>query len=185
MSLVYILKMKYFEYRDDRQSNNDKNNIIQDEMKIMKKIHQCVVNNQNYAEDIYRSIEEEDDYENCYVYVDVKKILNNLGIRDIKLLYLYLANIDFVAKKEYELADIFEIVDENKVAVDKKDIKNSNIRRYDVRINVFVFNMLHRQMKGNWFDFITKSPLKVFGLAVIIPMLGDIAKDFIIFYLGG
>ena len=146
----YDLKMKLRDFLDNKSKQNDKNYIINNEIYIIKKLNECIMYTPSYHNDLYSSIEKklqngntnDNLVELCCIYASTKDILDNLNIKDIKLLYMYLENLDYIAKNKYNISDIFSIVDENDEEVQLKNTSNGNIRKYRVKVNIIRYNHL-------------------------------------------
>lgn len=191
--LRYSIKMKFRNFLDSKQTNNEKNYIINNEIHILNKLNECIMYTPSYHNDLYSSIEKKlqngsnnhDLIELCCIHANIKNILDNLNIKDIKLLYLYLENIDYIAKNEYNISDIFSIVDENDNEIQLKNTSNGNIKKYRVKVNIVRFNLLYNKVRSNFWDSVMKSPQKLIFLCVFVPILIDKMVDLFIVWKWG
>lgn len=169
--ILYSLKTIKWNRKNKKINNNSKNYIMQDEIKMLDKINECLMHEKSYYEAIHKAIDQKlktdidlNVAELICVNIKARVVMNNLNIQSIKTLYGYLETLDWSAKRNYDLVNIFDIVNGGDKIVTLKDIDDYYIDKYYLKINVTYFNELYKHKKENRKASVMNNPLVVLGL---------------------
>lgn len=191
--ILYKLRINSTIRYNNKQNLNDKLKIMKNVIYIVKRLNESINYSETYHYDLYKSInlqlknnKNSNLIGSCCVYVNLVDILNNLEINDVRMLYLCLENVDYVAKSEYNIIDIFSIVNKNDCELNFEELDSINMKEYKVKVNIIKFNSIYEKMNTNWWDSIMKNPLILFFVFTLFNTLFDKVLEVIITYkIGG